>query len=90
MNSRRMKLSDDEIILRCIRRGVKAIELAKHLDVNRSTISKLRSGKAKCLRNARRKKLYDLYVSVVVDGDSALNCDAANAVDYATDGGCGE
>ena len=60
--------SDHDIIIGCIRRGVKAVDIARCLKVNRSTIARVQSGRIKHLRPRLHHQLLMLYLSLRVAG----------------------
>ena len=55
------EISDDEIVFLCIRNGIKAVDVARYLGVNRATISKIQSRKIKKLNPRLHCQLYQLY-----------------------------
>ncbi len=55
------EISDDEIVFLCIRNGIKAVDVARYIGVNRATISKIQSRKIKKLNAKLHFQLYQLY-----------------------------
>jgi len=55
--------SDYDLVWHCIRAGIKAVEISRALNVNRSSISRLQSGHLKKLRPALHAKLAQLKCS---------------------------
>ncbi len=60
--------SDHDIVLGCIRCGVKAIDIARCLKVNRSTIASVQSGRIRHLRPRLHHQLIMLYLSLRMAG----------------------
>jgi hypothetical protein len=54
-------LSDQGMVLSCIRAGLKAIDIADYLNVNPSTITKVQSGKIKSFKLKLHGQLILLY-----------------------------
>jgi len=58
--------SDHDIVLGCIRQGVRATDIARCLRVNRSTIARVQSGRIKQLKPSLHRQLLMLYLSLRV------------------------
>lgn len=67
-NNEKVAKSDHDIVLSCIRLGVRATYIARFLKVNRSTIARVQSGKIKHLRPRLHHQLLMLYLSLSMAG----------------------
>jgi hypothetical protein len=65
-------LSDHDIVLRCIRGGIKAIDIAGYLSVNPSSISKIKSRKIKSFSPKLHERLLLLYQFVKLMGKDVM------------------